>query len=163
MVRSSPRASAGLRMFEASIAPDVRPAPTSVWISSMNKMISPSLSTTSFTTPFRRSSNSPWYLAPAIRAPISKEYTVLLFRFSGTSLSTIFWAMPSDMAVLPTPGSPTRIGLFFVLRLRIWRTRRISSSLPITGSNLPCDAMSFKLIANLDRNCRLIFFVLFSI
>ena len=59
MVRSSPRASAGFRMLEASIAPDERPAPTRVWISSMNRMICPSLSTTSFTTPLSLSSNSP--------------------------------------------------------------------------------------------------------
>ncbi len=59
IVLNSPLASAGFRMFEASIAPDERPAPTRVWISSMNKMISPALSTTSLTTPFRRSSNSP--------------------------------------------------------------------------------------------------------
>ena len=45
--------------FEASIAPDVLPAPTKVWISSMKRMTSPSLSTTSFTTPLSLSSNSP--------------------------------------------------------------------------------------------------------
>ena len=45
--------------MDASIAPEVRPAPTSVWISSMKRMISPAESTTSFTTPLSRSSNSP--------------------------------------------------------------------------------------------------------
>ena len=40
-------------------SPAERPAPTSVWISSMNSITFPSLSTTSFTTPLRRSSNSP--------------------------------------------------------------------------------------------------------
>ena len=93
MVRSSPRARAGFRMLDASIAPEVRPAPTSVWISSMNRMISPAESTTSFTTPFRRSSNSPWYFAPAMRAPMSREYTCLDFRFSGTWPDTMFWAI----------------------------------------------------------------------
>ena len=39
---SSPRASAGLSRLEASIAPSALPAPTSVCISSMNRMISPS-------------------------------------------------------------------------------------------------------------------------
>ena len=38
---SSPRASAGLSRLEASIAPSALPAPTSVCISSMNRMISP--------------------------------------------------------------------------------------------------------------------------
>ncbi len=39
---------------------------------------------------------------------------------SGTSPSTIRWASPSAMAVLPTPGSPMSTGLFFVRRLRTW-------------------------------------------
>ena len=153
MVLSSPRARAGLRIFEASIAPEVLPAPTRVWISSMKRMISPALSTTSLTTPLSLSSNSPWYFAPAMRAPMSREYTFLLLRFSGTSPSMIFWAMPSEIAVLPTPGSPTSIGLFLVLLLRIWRTRLISSSLPMTGSSLPCEACSLRLMANFGRNC----------
>ena len=41
------------------------------------------------------------------------------------------------MAVLPTPGSPIRTGLFFVRRDSTWMTRRISSSRPMTGSSLP--------------------------
>ena len=152
MVRSSPLARAGFRMLEASMAPLVRPAPTRVWISSMNRMISPSDSTTSLTTPLRRSSNSPWYFAPAIRAPMSSEKTLRSFRFSGTWPLTIFIAIPSDMAVLPTPGSPTRIGLFLVLRDRIWRTRRISSSRPITGSSFPAAAAWLRSMAYLLKN-----------
>ena len=38
----------------------------------------------------------------------------------------IRWASPSTMAVLPTPGSPIRAGLFLVRRERIWMTRSIS-------------------------------------
>ena len=57
--------------------------------------------------------------------------------------------MPSAMAVLPTPGSPTSIGLFFVLRERMCNVLRISSSRPITGSSLPCLASSFKFLAYL--------------
>ncbi len=53
----------------------------------------------------------------------------------GTSLLTMRCARPSTTAVLPTPGSPMRHGLFFVRRDRIWMDRRISSSRPIT-----CDA-----------------------
>ena len=48
------------------------------------------------------------------------------------------------MAVFPTPAGPTSAGLFFVRRLRIWIVRRISSSLPITGSNFPSRAFSVK-------------------
>src|SRR5262245_64013868 len=40
---------------------------------------------------------------------------------SGTSPATIRWARPSTIAVLPTPGSPMRTGLFFVRRAKIGR------------------------------------------
>src|ERR1019366_4066954 len=63
---------------------------------------------------------------------------------SGTSPETIRWARPSTIAVLPTPGSPISTGLFFVRRLSTWITRRISSSRPITGSSLPCSAVSVR-------------------
>ena len=149
IARSSPLAKAGFNILAASIAPSPPPAPTSVCISSIKRTISPSAEVTSFTTAFNRSSNSPLYFAPAINAPISKENTILSFRFSGTSPSTIRCASPSAMAVLPTPGSPTNIGLFFVLRVNICNTLLISSSLPITGSSLPLRANSFKFFAYL--------------
>ena len=57
-VCSSPRASMGLRIDAASMAPSAAPAPTNVWISSMNKMMSPRVRI-SFKTFFRRSSKSP--------------------------------------------------------------------------------------------------------
>ena len=79
-------------------------------------MILPSEFTTSFTTDFNRSSNSPLNLAPAIKAPISKEKIIFFNRSSGASPFTIRKAIPSAIAVLPTPGSPTKIGLFLVLR-----------------------------------------------
>ena len=144
MLRSSPRASAGFRILAASIAPSPLPAPTSVWISSMKRMISPLAAVTSLTTLLRRSSNSPLYFAPATRAPMSSENSRLLRKFSGTSPRTMRCANPSTMAVLPVPGSPMRIGLFFVLRERIWSTRRISSSRPITGSSFPSRASDTK-------------------
>ena len=149
MERNSPRASAGFRILAASIAPSPFPAPTNVCISSIKRIISPSDLVTSLTTDFRRSSNSPLYLAPAIKAPISKEKICFDFKFSGTSPRIIRCAKPSAIAVLPTPGSPIRIGLFFVRRLRICNTRRISSSRPITGSSLPLRARSFRLMAYL--------------
>ena len=55
---------------------------------------------------------------------------------SGTSPVTIFWDSPSTMAVLPTPGSPIRTGLFLVRRERTCMTRSISRSRPMTGSSL---------------------------
>lgn len=55
------------------------------------------------------------------------------------------------MAVLPTPGSPRRIGLFFVRRLRIWIARRISSSRPMTGSRRPSLAAMVRSFEYFDR------------
>ena len=137
MRRSSPRASIGLIMLPASMAPSAAPAPTMVWSSSMKVMTSPSASTISFRTALRRSSNSPRYLAPAIIDPMSRLITRLPCSPSGTSPSTIRWARPSTMAVLPTPGSPMSTGLFLVRRESTWMTRRTSSSRPITGSIFP--------------------------
>ena len=58
MVCSSPRASIGLRMEAASMAPSAAPAPTRVWISSMNRMML-RRSLISLSTFLRRSSKSP--------------------------------------------------------------------------------------------------------
>ena len=57
-VCSSPRASIGLRMEAASIAPSAAPAPTRVWISSMKRTMSPRVRI-SLRTFFSRSSKSP--------------------------------------------------------------------------------------------------------
>jgi len=141
---SSPRARAGFIMLLASSAPDAAPAPTTWCSSSMNRMISPSERWISSMAAFRRSSNSPRKRLPAIIPPRSRLTTRLPIRISGTSLVAIFWASPSTMAVLPTPASPISTGLFLVRRLRIWITRRISSSRPITGSSLPSIAMRVR-------------------
>ena len=151
MARSSPLASAGLRILAASIAPSPPPAPTSVCISSINSNILPSLFTTSLTTVLRRSSNSPLYLAPAINAPMSRAKICFSLRLSGTSPSIMRWASPSAMAVFPVPASPTSIGLFLVLREMICNKRRISSSLPMTGSNLPSCANWLRFFAYLPK------------
>ena len=132
---SSPLASMGFNIFPASMEPSVFPAPTMVCSSSMKRMIFPSLFFTSSRTAFNRSSNSPRYLAPATSAPISRAKSFLSLSPSGTSPRTIRWARPSTTAVLPTPGSPIRTGLFFVFRERMRTTFRISLSRPITGSS----------------------------
>ena len=141
---SSPRASMGLSMLPASLDPSVLPAPTMVWISSMKRMIRPSLALISLSTAFRRSSKSPRYFAPAISAVRSRAKMVRSFSPSGTSPRTMRWASPSTMAVLPTPGSPMSTGLFFVLRERMRMTSRISVSRPITGSSFPLRAISTR-------------------
>ena len=141
---SSPRASIGLSMLPASLLPSVLPAPTMVWISSMKRMMRPSLALISLRTAFRRSSKSPRYFAPAISAVMSSAKRVRFFSPSGTSPRTMRWARPSTMAVLPTPGSPMSTGLFLVLRERMRITSRISVSRPMTGSSFPLRASSTK-------------------
>ena len=146
--RSSPRASIGLIMLPASIEPSpVAPAPTMVWISSMNVTICPSDSLISSRTAFRRSSNSPRYFAPATIEPRSRLIRVLPFSDSGTSPATMRRARPSTIAVLPTPGSPMSTGLFFVRRDSTCTTRRISWSRPMTGSILPSRARAVRSVA----------------
>ena len=151
---SSPRASAGLSMLPASIAPSALPAPTMVCSSSMNRITRPSCFERSFSTPFRRSSNSPRNLAPAISEPMSSERMRLSLSPSGTSPLTMRCASPSTIAVLPTPGSPISTGLFLVRRCSTWMVRRISSSRPITGSSLPCSARSVRSIVYFSSACR---------
>ncbi len=147
MARSSPRASAGLSILLASMAPSAAPAPTKVCSSSINRMICPFESSISLSTALSRSSNSPRYLAPASMEPRSSATTRLFLRFSGTSPETMRCASPSTIAVLPTPGSPINTGLFLVLRDSTCTTRRISSSRPMTGSSLPRRASSVRSLA----------------
>ena len=151
---SSPRARAGLSMLPASMEPSALPAPTMVCSSSMNRMTRPSSLDSSFRTAFRRSSKSPRNLAPASRAPRSRERMRLSFRPSGTSPLTTRWARPSIIAVFPTPGSPISTGLFLVRRCRTWMVRRISSSRPMTGSSFPDSARSVRSMVYLSRACR---------
>ena len=103
----------------------------------MKRMIRPSALVISLSTALSRSSNSPRNLVPATSAPRSSAISRRFCRDSGTSPETIRCASPSTMAVLPTPGSPIKHGLFLVRRERTCTTRRISESRPITGSILP--------------------------
>ena len=136
---SSPRASAGLSMLAASRLPAAPPAPTMVWNSSMNRMIS-GLVLASFMIALRRFSKSPRYFVPATTDAMSRDIS-LFFASTGEILPpAIRWAIPSTMADFPTPGSPISIGLFFFLRPRISITRAISVSRPTTGSSLPSAA-----------------------
>ena len=115
---TSPLASDGLSIFDASIAPSAPPAPMIVWISSKKSKISP-LFVTSFIARLIRSSNSPLYFEPATIPDRSSVSTRLSLTVSGTSPAAILAASASTIAVLPTPGSPIRHGLFLVLLLRI--------------------------------------------
>ena len=77
---------------------------------------------------------------PAPIEVISNDTILLSHRFWGQSPSKIFIAKPSTMAVLPAPGSPIIIGLFFFRLESIWAILLISFSRPTTGSSLPCSA-----------------------
>ncbi len=118
-------------------------------------MILPFCSSTSFKTAFSLSSNSPRYLAPAIKEPISSSYKDLSFRVVGTSPLKIRQASPSTIAVLPTPASPIKTGLFFVLRDSISITLLISSSRPITGSILPLRTSLTRSLPYFSKGLRL--------
>ena len=65
---------------------------------------------------FIRSSNCPRYLVPATKAAKSSEITRLSKSTRDTLRCTMRSASPSTIAVLPTPGSPIRMGLFFLRR-----------------------------------------------
>ena len=143
----SPLASKGFKILAASIAPSAAPAPTIVWISSMKSITSPAFFT-SFKAFLILSSKSPLYLLPATIPEISSVTTLLSFKISGTSPDAIFWANPSTAAVLPTPGSPIKHGLFLVLLDKISITLSISCFLPITGSSFPSSAFLVKSCPN---------------
>ncbi|KAL7459344.1 hypothetical protein ACHAWC_011279 [Mediolabrus comicus] len=128
-MRNSDRAKAGFNKLAASIAPSVLPAPSTRCTSSTKRMIFPSA--------FLHSSNT---APPATKAPMSSVRSATSFRVNGTSPCNILFASPSMTAVFPTPGSPTKQALFLLRRHNIWIMRLISSSLPITGSNLPSSA-----------------------
>ena len=83
---------------------------------------------------------------PATIVDNSNVYMILPCSVTGTLPSTILDASPSTIAVLPTPGSPTNTGLFFLRLPNICITLRISSSLPITGSNFLLIAKSVTLV-----------------
>ena len=104
IVRSVPRASAGLSRLAASPVPAAPPAPTSVCTSSMNRMIGFGLACTSSISWRRRCSNSPFIDAPAWSRPRSSESSDTPCSCGGTSPRASRCAKPSTTAVLPTPG-----------------------------------------------------------
>ena len=68
---------------------------------------------------------------------VERAHATLLRSDGGTSPAAIRSANPSTTAVLPTPASPVRIGLFCRRRIRMSITWRISASRPMTGSISP--------------------------
>ncbi|KJU85303.1 hypothetical protein MBAV_002503 [Candidatus Magnetobacterium bavaricum] len=151
MQRSFPALRTGLRMLEASREPLlVAPAPTIVCISSMKNMAFFIFLSASIVD-FRRASNSPLNLVPASILPMSMRKMCVFLSASGTFPSKIFRARPSTIAVFPTPGSPTKTGLFLRLRHNTWIVRSISLSLPTRGSMSPLAAFSIRLTVKCFR------------
>ena len=130
-------------MFAAFIVPSASPVPTRLCTSSIKRMILPSALTSSIR-PLILDSNCPLNCVPATSAVRSSKCISLFASLAGTSPAAILSASPSAIAVLPTPGSPIRQGLFFVLRQRICSVLAISLSLPIMLSSLPSLALSVR-------------------
>ncbi len=148
MVRSSPRASAGFSRFAASPCPAEPPAPISWCASSMNMMMGFGDAFTSSITPRSRFSNSPFTPAPACSSPRSSVRSVTPCSAGGTSPEASRTAKPSTTAVLPTPASPVRMGLFCRRRVRISTIWRISLSRPRIGSIFPARACAVRSVVN---------------
>ena len=100
-------------------------------------------------TSLKRSSKSPRYLLPASIAPMSRLKTSYSLRNSGTLPCTMLNAIPSAIAVLPTPGSPTSNTLFLLRRPNASAMLSSSSDLPITGSIRSRFTSSFKFVVKL--------------
>ena len=98
-----------------------------------------------------RSSNCPRYLVPATIPVMSRLTSRRLKRTGEVWCFTICCANPSTIALLPTPGSPMRMGLFFLRRQRISVTRWISFSLPTTGSSFPSAAARVRSVEKLSN------------
>ena len=77
--------------------------------------------------------------------PRSNAKRTLPAKKSGAFSARINCANPSTTAVFPTPGSPTKTGLFFVRRANTVIKLLISFSRPITGSNFPSKASAVTL------------------
>ena len=106
---------------------------------------------TSSIRPLRRFSNSPFTPAPACSSARSSVRSVTSRSTGGTSPCAMRCASPSTTAVLPTPASPTRIGLFCRRRVRMSTAWRISKSRPSTLSSAPERARSVRLMVNWSR------------
>src|SRR5260370_1360615 len=95
---NSPRLSAGLMMFEASIAPSAEPAPTIVWSSSIKRITFLERRISSITA-LIRSSNWPRYFVPATINARSSVTTLLSRNNSGTLPLAIAFAKQAEQNV----------------------------------------------------------------
>ena len=144
MQRSSPRARGGLRRLAASSpSGPSRPPPTRASSSSTNTMTS-GWARASAITPCTRSSKAARSSVPPRRAPMLSSTMRLPASTAGSRPSAARIAIASTIAVLPTPASPTRTGLFRLLRASAWRTARISRPRPMIGPSSPLRASAVR-------------------
>ena len=147
-------------MFAAFIELSCSSPPTILCTSSIASMMLPSDLHSSII-PLILDSNWPLNCVPATREVISTRYTSLFISLPGTSPFAIAIASAFTIAVLPTPGSPIKAGLFLLLLFRICIILWSSFSLPITLSNLPFLALSVKFSPNVSKYLVFLFFFLF--
>jgi hypothetical protein len=142
---SSPRDSGGLRMFAASIAPSAAPAPTSVWSSSMKRT-----GVVGVAELLDDLLEALLELAAVLRAGDERPDVEGQDALVEQDVRHVAGDDPMRQALgdarLADAGLADERGLFFVLRPRIWMTRSISFSRPMTGSSLPARAASVRLM-----------------
>ncbi len=134
----------------STLLPDVLPAPTMVWTSSIKSrgfLISFKL----LKRVFKRPSKSPRYFAPARREERSKLKIERSLKRSGAFPVSISSASPSPRAVFPTPGSPTRRGLFLFFLDKTSRVLCSSSWRPMSLLVSPSLNFLFKFSQNFLR------------
>ena len=101
---NSPLDKAGFKILAASIAPSQPPAPTRVWISSINRTLPHRCrSLLQHLSAFLQIRLCTWHLQSTAHIQGINNFD---FRFSGTSPLMMRCAMPSAIAVLPTPVRP---------------------------------------------------------
>ena len=145
MTRKSPRTSAGLSMFAASIAtPIAVPWPIRLCSSSMNRMHVAGGGR------LRDDRADALLVLSAVRRAGEQRHVVerqeanLAKRRAARVPAAMRCASPSAIAVLPTPAGPTSVGLFLPCRSRMSMTRETSSSRQRTGSRRPARASAVR-------------------
>jgi hypothetical protein len=142
---------AGFKILDASSVHSDHQAQIIVWISSINNIISFSIFEASSITCFILASNSHLYFVQAIKEDIFKDNIFLSFIEKGTVQFFILKANHSAIAVLPTHGSPTKTGLFFVFLFNIAINLSISTHLQIILSIFQSSASFDKFVEKKSR------------
>ncbi len=162
---NSPRPRAALSSLAASWGPSpVEPAPMMVWISSMKTTTRPPALRTSSLMPRSFSEKAPRSCVPATTPAMSISTSTRPARAGPDrgvasprapasprpAPSRSLCAIPSTMAVLPTPGSPMRSGLFVRRLPRTSIASSTSRSRPTSGSSFPAAASSVRFRPSCD-------------